>query len=81
MELENLCTEAGLSGEINLVQMWFREIGGKIYTFRMYDVGDYNYMLNIVLLEGDHVTQIRSYIVIPQRHFVLTEGKVFYPGL
>lgn len=81
VELENLCTKAGLSGEINLVQMWFREIGGKIYTFRMYDVGDYNYMLNIVLLEGDHVTQIRSYIVIPQRHFVLTEGKVFYPGL
>lgn len=81
VELENLCTEEGQSGDINLVQMWFREIGGEIYTFRMYDVGDYNYMLNIVLLEGDNVTQIRNYIVIPQRHFVLTEGKVFYPGI
>lgn len=81
VELENLCKEEGLSGHINLVQMWFREIGGEIYTFRMYHAGDYNYMLNIVLLEGDNVTQIRSYIVIPQRHFVLTEGKVFYSGI
>lgn len=79
VELENLCKEEGLSGHINLVQMWFREIGGEIYTFRMYHAGDYNYMLNIVLLEGDNVTQIRSDIVIPQRHFVLTEGEVCNP--
>lgn len=65
------------SYHINLVQLWFKEIGEKIFTFRLYHINDYNYMLNIVLIEENEVTQIRNYIVIPQRKFVLLEGEIF----
>lgn len=34
-------------------------------------------MPNIVLIEENEVAQIRNYIVIPQRKFVLSEGEIF----
>ncbi len=58
-----------------LVQMWFKEREGKVYTFCLYHVSDYNYMLNVVRLEGTEVNRIRTDILSPQRHFVLTEGE------
>ena len=58
-----------------LVQMWFKEIEGKVYTFCLYHVSDYNYMLNVVRLEGNEVNRIRTDILSPRRHFVLTEGE------
>ena len=60
-----------------LVQMWFKEMEGKVYTFCLYHVSDYNYMLNVVLLEGNKVNRVRTDILSPQRHFVLTEGEKF----
>lgn len=80
VELEELSKDDGLS-HISLVQMWFKEICGKTYTFRLYHISDYNYMLNVVLLEKDNVAQISNYIVIPQRKFVLTEGEIFFADL
>lgn len=62
-----------------LVQMWFKRMEGKVYTFCLYHVSDYNYMLNIVRFEGNEVNRIRTDILSPQRQFVLTEGeKVVY---
>lgn len=58
-----------------LVQMWFKRMDGKIYTFCLYHVSDYNYMLNVVRFEGNEGNRIRTDILSPQRHFVLTEGE------
>ncbi len=58
-----------------LVQMWFKEMEGKVYTFCLYHVSDYNYMLNVVRLEGNEVNRIRTDILSTRRHFVLTEGE------
>lgn len=59
----------------SLVQMWFKEMEGKVYTFCLYHVSDYNYMLNVVRLEGNEANRIRTDILSPRRHFVLTEGE------
>ncbi len=63
-----------------LVQMWFKEMDGKVYTFCLYHVSDYNYMLNVVRLEGNQVNRIRTDILSPQRCFVLTEGERAWYG-
>ena len=57
------------------VQMWFKEMDGKVYTFCLYHVSDYNYMLNVVRIEGNQVNRIRTDILSPRRSFVLTEGE------
>ena len=71
--LQNMKISGGSGPEV--VQMWFREMDGKVYTFCMYHVSDYNYMLNVVRLEGNYVNRIRTDILSPQRSFVLTEGE------
>ena len=75
-ELDQL-SQYDMTGGIRLFQMWFREIGGKVYTFRMYHVSDYNYLLNVMLLEQDRATQVRAYLLSPRWEFVVTEGEVF----
>lgn len=75
-ELEQLSEDGGASG-IKLVQMWFKEFNEKVYTFRIYHICDYNYMMNVVLLDKDKVNQVGTYVLLPQRGFVLTEGEVF----
>ena len=65
------------SSEPEVVQMWFKEMDGKVYTFCMYHVSDYNYMLNVLRLEGNQVNRIRTDILSPQRSFVLTEGEFY----
>lgn len=75
-ELDQL-SQYDITSEICLFQMWFQEIGGKVYTFRMYHVSDYNYLLNVMLLEQDRATQVRAYLLSPRWEFVVTEGEVF----
>lgn len=60
-----------------LVQMWFKESEDKVYTFCLYHVCDYNYVLNVLLIEGDKVSRIRTDIISPKRQFALTEGEIF----
>ncbi len=62
-----------------LIQLWFREIDGKIYTFELFYLGNYNYLLNVMLMEGDQVTQINKTILTPEWKFEFIEGTVFYP--
>lgn len=78
-ELDKL--EIGYStsmGEPALVQMWFKEIKGQIYTCCLYHVSDYNYVLNVFLLEGEEITRMRTDMICPKRHFILIEGEVYH---
>lgn len=75
--LQNMGLPDGSEPEI--VQMWFKEMDGQVYTFCLYHVSDYNYMLNVVRLEGNQVNRIRTDILSPQRSFVLTEGERYNP--
>jgi len=59
--------------DINLVQMWFKEFDGLVYTFRVYHVSDYSYILDVVLLEKDRLTKIQTYLLSPQKKFVVME--------
>ncbi|MDE7434805.1 MAG: hypothetical protein K2N01_03130 [Lachnospiraceae bacterium] len=78
LELENLRIDDGVwPHENELVQLWYKEIEGKIYTFQMFHLSNYNYMLRVVLVEGDQVTQIRREILLPKKGFKLTEGEEF----
>lgn len=78
-ELENLELNASsaFATELTLVQLWFHEIEGKVYTFRLYHICDYNYVLHTALIQGGEITSIRSDLILPQRAFVLTEGEAF----
>ena len=55
-----------------LVQLWFKKFGNKNYTFRLFLVGGYNYLLNVSLVEDTNVTQIQSYIAVPQNKFIVS---------
>lgn len=61
-----------------LVQMWFKESKDKVYTFCLYYVCDYNYVLNVLLMEGDEVSRVRTDLISPKREFVLTEREIFH---
>ena len=50
-----------------LIQAWFQEIEGKIYTFRLFLNDGYNYVLNVSLIDGNDVMQIQSYIIAPKK--------------
>ena len=78
-ELEKLSINDD-GGWLNLVQMWFQEIGGKVYTFCVYHITDYNYMLDVVLLEEDRITHVRTVLLLPERKFVLMENDSFLGG-
>lgn len=78
-ELENLRIEnyEPPKSAMFLVQLWFKEIEGRVVTFRLYHVSDYNYLLNVILLEGSHITQIKTAVCSPHRTFVLLQGQEF----
>lgn len=61
--------------ENQLVQMWFREINNKIYTFQIYHLKGYYYLLSVRYIEGDHMTVVRQDVMIPQFCFEIIEGK------
>lgn len=49
MKLDNL-TQDDRPPDLNLIQIWFKKIGDKVFTFRIYHVSSYNYLLNRQLL-------------------------------
>lgn len=64
-------------GDTDAVQLWFHEIDGKVYTFLLYRLAGYNYMLNVRLIEGNKVTPIAQYHIIPRFSYEITEGKLY----
>jgi hypothetical protein len=52
-----------------LVQLWFKEIEGKVFTFRLFLRDGHNYYLNVTLVENTKVTQVQSYLIVPKSEF------------
>lgn len=75
VKMENLSMEEYEPG-IRLMQLWVKEFEDGIYTFRVYHVSDYSYLLNIIKLDEDRVTNIATYALLPEKEFVLAEGEV-----
>ncbi len=75
-ELEQLGYSNGGLSNINLVQMWFKEIGEKIYTCQVYHVGGYNYIFQMLLLEGNRSSVVRTAIIPAKKKFVVMEEKI-----
>jgi len=61
-----------------LIQMWFKEIEDKVFTFCVYHTSEYSYMLNVILVENDKVITIRTDIFSPKRQFLISEGDLFF---
>ena len=52
-----------------LIQLWFKEIEGKVFTFRLFLNDKYNYFLNVSLVGNTNITQVQSYIIVPKKEF------------
>lgn len=63
--------------DTDAVQLWFHEIDGKVYTFLVYRLAGYNYMLSVRLIEGNEVTSIAQYHIIPRFSYEITEGQLY----
>lgn len=53
----------------NLIQLWFKEIEGKVFTFRLFLNDGYNYFLSVSLVEDTNITQVQSYLIVPKNEF------------
>lgn len=54
------------SYDYELIQLWYQEFDGKIYTFQLFLTEGYNYYLSVSLVEGSQVSWIASYYVTPR---------------
>lgn len=61
--------DAGVPGAC-LIQMWFKEMEGKVYIFRIYNLSDYNYMMSIVLADGSTVRPLKRYFLLPRKNIL-----------
>lgn len=77
VELENLRVDENTARGMEVVQMWFWEIEGKILTFRLYHISDYQYLLNTSMGENGRMKTLRNDLLIPRRGFVVEEGQVY----
>lgn len=75
-ELDRLGYSNGGVDNITLVQTWFKEVGGKNYICEVYHVGEFNYLFQMVLLEGTKASIIHTAMIAPQREFVVTDEVV-----
>lgn len=53
-------------GYYNLMQLWYQEFEGKMYTFQLFLTEGYNYYLSVSLVEESRVNWIASYYVTPR---------------
>ncbi|MDE5949992.1 MAG: hypothetical protein K2H12_00225, partial [Acetatifactor sp.] len=54
------------SYDYELIQLWYQEFDGKIYTFQLFLTEGYNYYLSVSLVEDSQVSWIASYYVTPR---------------
>lgn len=71
----------GANSHNELVQMWFYEIDDKVYTFQIFHLKGYNYMLAVRLVEENNITTIGCDYIVPRFCFEITEGKELHVGL
>lgn len=67
------CPYSGYSYE--LIQLWYQEFEGKIYTFQLFLTEGYNYYLNVSLFEESQVSWIASYYVTPRCEWQIATGQ------
>lgn len=79
MQLDKIKINNNASNQ--LIQMWFKRIGNKIYTFKIHHLKDYDYLLEVVLVEGSQITRIRQDLITGIRHFELLEGHELNTGI
>lgn len=60
------CELAKGNGE--LVQVWFKELDDKIFTFRLFAFQD-KYILNVSLTEDARIAQLQTWLIVPQNKF------------
>lgn len=58
--------EPGCPYRGELIQRWYQEFDGKIYTFQLFLTEGYNYYMNVSLWEGEHISWIASYYITPR---------------
>lgn len=77
-ELAEWAVEGGVAPHDNeLMQLWFQEFDGEVYTFQIFYLANDLYLLNVELIEEDNVTIIRQEMIMPQKAFDLSEGVPF----
>ena len=52
--------------EYELIQRWYQEFDGQIYTFQLFLTEGYNYYMNVSLWEKEHISWIASYYITPR---------------
>lgn len=58
------CPYSGYGYE--LIQRWYQEFDGQIYTFQLFLTEGYNYYMNVSLWEEEHISWITSYYITPR---------------
>lgn len=52
--------------EYELIQRWYQEFDGQIYTFQLFLTEGHNYYMNVSLWEEEHISWIASYYITPR---------------
>lgn len=55
----------------DLCQLWFKEFQDRIFTFQLFYWDD-KYLLNVSLIEKNRVSQIQSWLIVPENKIYLT---------
>lgn len=63
----------GSKTDNGLVQMWFKEFNEKIYTFQIYSMNNFRYMLYVSFVEGNRITPVRIDYILPKRTIVIED--------
>lgn len=53
------------TGNASLLQLWFQEFQGKVFTFRLFFSLDH-YVLNVSLIENSRISQIQTWVIAPE---------------
>lgn len=63
------------SGDCTLMQLWYQEIEGKIYTFQLFLTERYSYFMNVSLYEENRVSRVAGYYVTPRCEWRIDIGR------
>lgn len=58
-----------------LIQLWFKEIEGNIFAFRLQLIDGDKYLLDVFRTEGSHIDQVQTYIIVPNNKISVTSGE------
>ncbi|GEM_PF-2522555 len=56
---------------VGLIQTWFQEINGQVFTFQLFLEDEKYYKLNVTLMKGTQVTLVQSYLIVPEVEYYI----------